>query len=213
MGCGTSRPEPGEEIPASLISLRRRLHELRRSRTEELRRERGDRKDSIVSTTELLRPEERDVDDFDAVCRGKDEANRKSAEEAEEEEEEQGRGIGFGRERKEGQAAAEDLPGSPSFRFYFADAVDRSVESHAVTVQAPEIEKPFEEQELLQQKENHYESLASGEGSDMKAMKKAKGRKFMALPKANFLNVRGCYSMNSASLSSQGPRMISEKAT
>ncbi|KAI0489336.1 hypothetical protein KFK09_029178 [Dendrobium nobile] len=227
MGCGISRLESGEEIPSGLLPFMRRIHDLKRTKTDVSQRVRRERKDSIVSTTELLRPEERDIDYYDAAVMEtsgeKDEVNGKGNEmsdssgkvkekgietsdssekvnekvEKVDEDEEEGRRIGFGRE-----AAAEDeFPGSPSFRFYFTDAA----QDHK-----PDALKSIEEKELLEEKQG----LVAAEGSDLKAIKKEKGRKFMTLPKANFLNVRGCYNMNSSNLAAQqGTRILSEKAT
>ncbi|KAL0905151.1 hypothetical protein M5K25_027335 [Dendrobium thyrsiflorum] len=231
MGCGISRMESGEEIPSGLLPFMRRMHDLKRTKTDVSQRVRRERKDSIVSTTELLRPEERDIDYYDAAVMEasgeKDEINGKGNETSDssgkvkekgietsdssekvnekvenvDKDEEEGRRIGFGREA----AAEEEFPGSPSFRFYFTDAVQDN---------KPDSLKSIEEKELLEEKEGHSESLVAGEGSDLKAIKKEKGRKFMTLPKANFLNVRGCYNMNSSNIAApQGTRILSEKAT
>ncbi|KAG0447915.1 hypothetical protein HPP92_028087 [Vanilla planifolia] len=111
MGCGTSRMEPGGEVPLGDASVEAKEGESQRRRRE--------RKDSIVSTTELLRPEERDADECDGAAGDETESKGgESAKSSATEDGEEGRRFGFGRER------TQDLPGSPSFRFYFADSVE-----------------------------------------------------------------------------------------
>ncbi|KAK8936901.1 hypothetical protein KSP39_PZI012470 [Platanthera zijinensis] len=164
MGCGTSRLEPGEEIPTGLLPLRRRILELKRAHPEAHLRQRKDY--CIIPTPKVLRPEERDNDECDVVG-----ADRTTKDQSEEEQ----RQIGFGRDQKEGSEAKEELMGSPSFRFYVTNTVDRPDDDHST------------------------DSLGLGS----KTLKKEKARRFIALQKPNFLNVRGCYNINSCSLHSQ----------
>ncbi|KAG0495642.1 hypothetical protein HPP92_000333 [Vanilla planifolia] len=64
-------------------------------------------------------PEERDADECDGAAGDETESKGgESAKSSATEDGEEGRRFGFGRER------TQDLPGSPSFRFYFADSVE-----------------------------------------------------------------------------------------
>lgn len=136
--------ESAEESPSGLTPFMRRFHDLKRTKTDVSRQGRRERKDSIVSTTELLRPEERDIDYYDTAAMEasveKEEGNgmgkeRSDAPEMAKEKvdkaEEEGRRIGFGRETR----AEEELPGSPSFRFYCIQAVQE--QDNGGSVQAP----------------------------------------------------------------------------
>ncbi|KAH0462149.1 hypothetical protein IEQ34_009724 [Dendrobium chrysotoxum] len=86
MGCGGSRPEPDDEVPPGLRPFWRRIQELKRSRMEDPLRRRRERKNSVVSTAELIHPVEANAIE----------------------------------EKSDGMA--EEVPGSPSFRFYLNDA-------------------------------------------------------------------------------------------
>ncbi|KAG0447989.1 hypothetical protein HPP92_028064 [Vanilla planifolia] len=144
--------EPGGEVPLGDASVEAKEGESQRRRRE--------RKDSIVSTTELLRPEERDADECDGAAGDETESKGgESAKSSATEDGEEGRRFGFGRER------TQDLPGSPSFRFYFADSVEEPT-----TMVGP------------------ARSMLKRESCEFKAPKKEKGKRFMALPKVMSLN-------------------------
>ncbi|EHA8588840.1 hypothetical protein COCNU_scaffold006828G000020 [Cocos nucifera] len=133
---------------------------------------------------------------------------------------EEEKGLEFGGEeeddddekgRKFGSFSAdEELPGSPSFRFYCKD-LERDLEDDSVKFDADGTRDKLSE--IIEKKKKAYErgnstDSNSNEDLDVKPLKKDKGRKLKALTKApghvyNFLNVRNCCNNSCSSATSR----------
>ncbi|XP_038984417.1 eukaryotic translation initiation factor 5B-like [Phoenix dactylifera] len=238
MGHGASKPEPEMELRPGMKPIWLKI--------EEVKRQRRVRKSSIVSTAELLCPEEREGIVDDDSARGatapmaeKEEEGAGSPEiiaNAEEEklkeekrinkeekvateaaaadEEEEERELAFrGAEedededekgRKLGSSTAyADQPGSPSFRFYCTDLARDSEEDTSVKFggarRKGKLPETKEKEKVAHEREDSTGSANSNEYSEIKPLKKDRGRTLKALSKApghvyNLLNIRNCYS-------------------
>ncbi|XP_020101436.1 nucleolin-like isoform X2 [Ananas comosus] len=236
MGCGASKLEAEDELPPGLRPIRRKIEEVKRRR----RRSRY----SIVSTTELLCPEDdRDGPAADAegssrkvkasavapepeipeeeeveeVVEEKPKFEAAAAATAAEEKEEEARKVGKGT-RVEGAEDEEEVEGemlgSPSFRFYFVDAVRDSDDDSVKLAGFQGKEKLEEIKEKDHEREEAAESVNPNEDSESKQVKKEKPKKLRALTKApsavrNLFNVRNCYSNPSSDTNNVNhPRLL-----
>ncbi|XP_073013706.1 uncharacterized protein [Typha latifolia] len=173
MGCSRSKLEPDEEgPPAELRPGRRIFHDYRR------RRDGRGRKDSSVTTSDLLRPDVSDageVPDAEAKDMGVGEADKRGLE----------LGLAFRKGKKGTEGEEEELPGSPSFRFYFVDLPTKLGDGdHSALGEEKngKLEKT-EGKDNSHQQEDSAKSLQPSEDSEGKQQKREKGWRFKVLTK------------------------------
>ncbi|XP_072950602.1 uncharacterized protein [Typha angustifolia] len=169
MGCSRSKLEPDEEgPPAELRPGSRIFHDYRR------RRDGRGRKDSSVTTSDLLRPDVSDageVPDADAKDMGVGEADKRGVE----------LGLAFHKGKKGTEREEEELPGSPSFRFYFVDLPTKLGDGdHSALGEEKngKLEKT-EGKDNSHQQEDSAKSLQPSEDSEGKQQKREKGWRYI----------------------------------
>ncbi|KAJ6810883.1 uncharacterized protein M6B38_417045 [Iris pallida] len=183
MGCGQSRLDL-DEAPASIRPSRRRMRGGR------------ERKDSMMSTTDLLPSHADDVSEAASSVasprRLPAEVEKRVVVEEKPRGEHKERDVGFEEGGGKGEKLVvvaeeeegEDFPGSPSFRFYVDDVLDK-----------------LKAEEKSQQMDDSFVSVTSSEGSESKPTNKVKGKRMRSLKKGpnavyNLFSARGCYNHN-----------------